>query len=135
MLTDAVHQHGFELAKFSDQVFDYVKKEVRAGVIRMTNPLDLGDVFDIRFYIRIIEKVLQEPDVDGVVFGHTYLHGVSIPPTQELIRSAKKLSDRYQKPVVFLMIAGKKYFFTLKETADFPIFADPSRFEIAVPLS
>jgi acetyltransferase len=93
----------------------------------MTNPLDLGDVFDIRFYIRIIEKVLQEPDADGVVFGHTYLHGVSIPPTQELIRSAKKLSDRYQKPVVFLMIAGKKYFFTLKETAYFPIFADPEQ--------
>ena len=127
MLADAVHQHGFELAKFSDPVFDYVKKEVRAGVIRMTNPLDIGDVFDTRIYIRIIEKVLQEPDVDGVVFGHTYLHGVSIPPTQELIRSAKKLSDRYQKPVVFLMIAGKKYFFTLKETADFPIFADPEQ--------
>jgi acetyltransferase len=135
MLTDAVHQHGFELAKFSDQVFDYVKKEVRAGVIRMTNPLDLGDVFDIRFYIRIIEKVLQEPDVDGVVFGHTYLHGVSIPPTQELIRSAKKLSDRYQKPVVFLMIAGKKYFFTLKETADFPIFADPEQVLKSLSLS
>ena len=127
MLADAVHQHGFELAKFSDPVFDYVKKEVRAGVIRMTNPLDLGDVFDTRIYIRIIEKVLQEPDVDGVVFGHTYLHGVSIPPTQELIRSAKILSDRYQKPVVFLIIAGKKYFFTLKETADFPIFADPEQ--------
>jgi len=73
--------------------------------------------------------------VDGVVFGHTYLHGVSISPTQELIRSAKKLSDRYQKPVVFLMIAGKKYFFTLKETADSDFCRSGAGFEIAVPLS
>ena len=127
LLADAVHHHGFELAGFSDQLFDYVRKEVRAGVIRMTNPLDLGDVYDIRFYIRIIEKALQEPDVNGLVFGHTYMHGVNIPPTQELIRSAKSLSDRYQKPVVFFMIAGKKYYFMLKGTADFPIFADPEQ--------
>jgi acetate---CoA ligase (ADP-forming) len=135
MLADAIHQHGFELARYSDQVFDLVKKEVRAGVIRMTNPLDLGDVFDIRFYTRIIEQVLQERDVDGVVFGHTYMHGVSIPPTQELIRSAKTLSTQYDKPVVFFMIAGKKYFFTLKETADFPIFSDPEQAVKALAVS
>ena len=127
LLADAVHHHGFELAAFSDSLFDFVRKEVRAGVIRMTNPLDLGDVFDLRFYTRIIEKVLQDPDVDGLVFGHTYMHGINIPPTQELIRSAKSLSDRYGKPVVFFMIAGRKYFFTLKETSDFPIFADPEQ--------
>jgi acyl-CoA synthetase (NDP forming) len=135
LLADAVHHHGFELARFSDQVFDYVRKEVRAGVIRMTNPLDLGDVYDIRFYIRIIEKVLQEPDVDGLVFGHTYMHGINIPPTQELIRQAKALSDRYDKPVVFFMIAGKKYFFMLKETESFPIFADPEQAMESLALS
>ena len=124
MLADAVHRHGFTLAEFSSRVFDHVRKEIRAGVIQMTNPLDLGDVFDIRFYEEVIEKVLQERSVDGVVFGHMYLHGITIPPTQELIRAARRLSQQYQKPVVFFMIASKKYFFTLKETDDFPIFAD-----------
>jgi acetate---CoA ligase (ADP-forming) len=127
MLADAVHRHGFALAEFSDHIYDHVRKEIRAGVIRMTNPLDLGDVFDIGFYGEVIEKALQEPDVDGVVFGHTYLHGVNIPPTQELIRTANRLSQQYQKPVIFFMIASRKYFFNLKETADFPIFADPEQ--------
>jgi len=135
LLADAVHHHGFELAAFSDSLFDFVRKEVRAGVIRMTNPLDLGDVFDLRVYTRIIEKVLQDPDVDGLVFGHTYMHGINIPPTQELIRSAKSLSDQYGKPVVFFMIAGRKYFFTLKETSDFPIFADPEQAMKSLALS
>ena len=65
----------------------------------MTNPLDLGDVFDIGVYEEIIEKVLQEPGVDGVIFGHTYTHDESIPSTQELIRatkaSLKSAQERY----------------------------------------
>ena len=135
ILADAVHRHGFALAEFSDHVFDHVRKEIRAGVIRMTNPLDLGDVFDIRFYEEVIEKVLQEPEVSGVVFGHLYIHAVSIPPTQALIRAAKRLSEQYQKPVVFFMIASKKFFFTLKDTDDFPIFADPEQAVQAMAVS
>jgi len=126
-LADAAHRHGFVLAGLSDSVFDHVRKKIRAGVIRMTNPLDLGDVFDIRVYEEIIEKVLQEPEVDGVIFGHTYTHDESIPPTQELIRATKRLSQQYGKPVVFFLIAGRNHFFALRETDDFPIFADPEQ--------
>jgi acetyltransferase len=124
MLADAAHRHGFTLAGFSERIFDHVRKEIRAGVIRMTNPLDLGDVFDIRFYEEILEKVLQEPGVDGVVFGHTYTHGAAVPATQGLIRATKKLSQHYDKPVVFFIIAGRDELFTLRETEDIPIFAD-----------
>jgi len=127
MLADAISRQGFTLAGFSDRVFELVRNELRAGVIRMTNPLDLGDVFDMWFYEKIIEKVLQEPEVDGVIFGHTYFHRINIPPTQALIRAARRLSRQYQKPVVFFMIAGKEVFFTLKETDDFPIFDDPEQ--------
>jgi acetate---CoA ligase (ADP-forming) len=135
LLADAIQRQGFALAGFSNSVFDLVRKEIRAGVIRMTNPLDLGDVFDIRFYENIIEKVLQEESVDGVIFGHTYLHAATIPPTQELIRASRRLSQQYRKPVVFFIIASQKYFFLLKETDDFPLFADPEQAVQALALS
>lgn len=135
ILADAVHRQGLALAPFSNRVFDHVRKEVRAGVIQMTNPLDLGDVFDIRLYKEILEKVLQEEEVDGIVFGHLYLHGVTIPPTQDLIRAAKSLSQQYQKPVVFFIIASKKFFFTLKDTEEIPIFTDPEQAVQAMALS
>ena len=135
MLADCMPRYDFTFAGFSDRVFDYVREKIRAGVIRMTNPLDLGDVFNIEVYKEIMEKVLQEPDVDGVVFGHMYLTAEDIPMTQELIRAAKGLSEQYQKPVVLFMIANKKHLFTLKETCDFPIFADPDRAVYALAVS
>ncbi len=134
-VADAVYRHGFTLAGFSERVFAHVRKEIRAGVIRMTNPLDLGDVFDIRFYEEIIERVLQEPDVDGVVFGHTYTHDAAIPPTQGLIRATGRLSQQYGKPVVFFLVAGREHFFALRETDDFPIFADPEQAVQALAVS
>jgi len=135
MLADAMPRYDFTLASFSDRVFDHVRENIRAGVIRMTNPLDLGDVYDIEVYKEIMEKVLQEPDVDGIVFGHNYLTDMYVPLTQELIWAAKKLSQQYQKPVVFFMVADKKHFFTLKEMDDFPIFTDPDQAVHALAVS
>ncbi|MFH1079303.1 MAG: acetate--CoA ligase family protein [Pseudomonadota bacterium] len=132
---DAVHRHGFTLAGYSDRVFNHVRKEIRAGVIRMTNPLDLGDVYDIRFYEEIIERVLQEPEVDGVVFGHTYTNDATIPPTQGLIRATRRLSQQYGKPVVFFLVASREHFFALRETHDFPIFTDPEQAVQALAVS
>lgn len=134
-VADALSRHGFLLAGFSDRVFDLVRKQVRAGVIRMINPLDLGDVFDIRFYEDIIEKVLQEPEVDGVVFGHTYTHDAAIPPTRELIRATERLSQQYEKPVAFFVVAGREHYTTLRETARAPIFSDPEQAVRALAVS
>ena len=124
VLADAVGRAGFRLAQYSDAVYDTIRRETRAGVIRMTNPLDLGDVFDTRFYIQVLEKALQEPGVDGVVFGLTYLHSAHIPETQALIRFALELQERYNKPVVIYVIASRKFHFTLKQTCSLPLFSD-----------
>ncbi len=124
ILADAVHRAGFRLARYSDAVYDTIRRETRAGVIRMTNPLDLGDIFDFRFYFQVLEKALQEPDVDGVVFGQTYLHSAQIPETQDLIRAALELSQRYHKPVILYLIASRQFHFPLKETCAMPLFSD-----------
>ena len=72
-MADAVHRYGFELAKLSDDFFNHVRQHIRAGVIRMSNPLDMGDIFDIDAYAGIVEKALSEEGVDGVVFSHAYV--------------------------------------------------------------
>ena len=58
LLADAVHRYGFELAKLSDDFFNHVRQHIRAGVIRMSNPLDMGDIFNIDAYAGIVEKAL-----------------------------------------------------------------------------
>jgi len=135
ILADAVHRAGFRLAKYSDAVYDTIRRETRAGVIRMTNPLDLGDIFDFRFYFTVLEKALQEPGVDGVVFGQTYLHSAQIPETQDLIRAALELSERYRKPIIIYLIASRKFHFPLKETCAMPLFSDADQALSALAVS
>ncbi|MCL4491097.1 MAG: acetate--CoA ligase family protein [Nitrospirae bacterium] len=108
MLGDAVHRYGFKLAKLSDGFFDMVRGEVRAGVIRMTNPLDLGDVFNVDFYIRLVERALQEETVDGIVFSHIVLD-TDVESTHRLISSSMELAVKYGKPVVFRLLPNEEW--------------------------
>ncbi len=70
---DACELSGFELAHFPESFLREIEKHFRASVIRLTNPLDLGDLFDLELYAQIVEQTLQLEEVDGVVFLHTSL--------------------------------------------------------------
>ncbi|MCX5810184.1 MAG: acetate--CoA ligase family protein [Proteobacteria bacterium] len=121
---DAVYRHKFELAEFSDDFFSMVKQKSRAGIIKMTNPLDLGDIFDINFHVEIAEIALRERGVDGLVFIHAYAFGDDVGLTRDFVKTALEISGRCQKPIVFCMISHKDDWFSMKEVADFPIFTD-----------
>ncbi len=72
LLADAAHAHGFNLAQLPPALADFVSQNVKAGVIRPTNPVDLGDVFDIQSYDKMIEMSLQDEGVDGIVLFHYF---------------------------------------------------------------
>jgi acyl-CoA synthetase (NDP forming) len=137
LMADAAHRHGLELVPLPQRFLDKVRKKVRAGVIRPTNPLDLGDVFDIDFYIELMELSLQEQAVDGLLFYHDFGDEPDRPPTQELIKRAKALTAQYKKPLALCLGPDKGSFFMMKETTDFPIFpdADTAAQALAVSLS
>jgi len=125
MAADAAHRYGFRLNQFSDSFLKFVRQKARAGVIRMTNPLDLGDVFDLEFYREILHRALKEKGVDGVLFSHVYLSGIDVMSTKHLIRAAKEFSHLYQKPVALCMIPNSGEWFMMRRAADFPIFTEP----------
>jgi acetate---CoA ligase (ADP-forming) len=124
LLADAADRQGLELVPLSDRLRDRWRQRVRAGVIQPTNPVDLGDVFDIQFYIELIELALQEREVDGVIFYHDFGDAPDVPPTRTLIERTKAFTERYSKPVALCMIPDKENWFSMKETAEFPIFPD-----------
>ena len=94
-------------------------------MIRMTNPLDLGDVFDLDFYREVLEGALQEKEIDGVLFSHSYFPGIDEIATKNLILSAKELLIRYEKPVALCLISDSYEWFKMKKITDFPIFTEP----------
>lgn len=124
LLADAAHRHGLELVRLSDALRNTWRQRVRAGVIQPTNPVDLGDVYDIQFYIELIELALQESEVDGVIFYHDFGDAPDVPPTRILIERTKAFTARYGKPVALCMVPDKENWFSMKEVAEFPIFPD-----------
>ena len=123
LLADAAHAHGFSLAQLPPALADFVSQNVKAGVIRPTNPVDLGDVFDIQSYDKMIEMSLNDEGVDGIVVFH-YFPDEERLLTDVLIQSAATLSRRYQKPVVFCLLPGKREQLTFDAGEYFPIFED-----------
>ena len=122
--TDAVYRHGFKLAKLSQDIFDLVGQKKRVDVIRATNPIDLGDIFDIDFHFTILEKTLQEEEVDGVLFIHSYDLESDRDATLAFIKKINILAKAQPKPVVFCMLSEKEQWFTMKDEADFPVFSE-----------
>ncbi len=121
---DAVTSRGFQMLPFSDATLESARKRSRAGVIRMTNPLDLGDIFDLDFYVDVLESVLRDSRMHGVLLQHGYGGPEERETTYKMIESVKELSFRYQKPVILTIITSREDWFELRNASDFPVFPE-----------
>jgi acyl-CoA synthetase (NDP forming) len=119
---DACELSGFDLAHFPESFLRRIEKHFRASVIRLTNPLDLGDLFDLEVYAQIIEQTLQLDDVDGVVFLHTSLSVVENQTSRLLLERLIELVDKYHKPVAYYVSTAAQEVSYLKQNYNFPIF-------------
>ena len=122
MAADACELSGFELANLPDSFLREIEKHFRASVIKLTNPLDLGDLFDLDVYAQIIEETLKLESVDGVVFLHTSLSGAENRRSRELLGHIMEMVARYDKPVAYYISTDTQEVSDLKQTYNFPIF-------------
>ena len=107
LLADAAAACGFSLGELPPTLADFVSRQVKAGVIRPTNPIDLGDVFDIRSYGEMIEMSLKDEGVDGVLVFHYFPEEEKVL-SGDLIRTTAELSLKHQKPVAFCVLPGRR---------------------------
>jgi acetate---CoA ligase (ADP-forming) len=127
MAADAAYLGGFNLPPFSENFINEIRGHLRADVIRLGNPLDLGDLFDFDFYLRIIEHTLQQENIDGILFMHTYTSVTEGPTSLRLLESIAALSIKYSKPVVVCVSTKQSELANLHEQFPFPIFPSPDR--------
>ena len=125
MAADAASDNNFNLVKFSHALLKHIGEHARASVIRLTNPLDMGDIFDLKFYAEVVEAVLAESGIDGIVLQHLHGRGAETEATKELIKNVEKLSLQYRKPVAFCLMTERDEWFSLKTFTDFPLFLEP----------
>jgi acetate---CoA ligase (ADP-forming) len=120
---DAVSRYGFELADLSEHFFKTVG-EKKLNIIRATNPLDVGDVYDLNDYTAIMETALTEEVIDGVVFVITYSSESDGIKIRNFISNSSMLAHKYNKPVVLCIITNCNEWLSIKRAADYPVFAD-----------
>ncbi len=124
---DAAFVHNFTLPPFGEDILAEIKKHLRADVIRLANPLDLGDLFDFDVYVRIVEHTLQESGVDGILFLHTYFSAIEGASSRRLLQRIAALSHEYSKPVAMCISTEQFELSRLHKEFDFPIFMSPER--------
>ena len=119
---DACELSGFQLVELPQTFLDEIEKHFRASVIRLTNPLDLGDLFDLDVYAQIVDQTLRLEGVDGVVFLHTSISATEHEASRNLLERIMQLVQKYDKPVAYYISADAREVNYLKQHYNFPIF-------------
>ncbi len=68
MCADECERYGFDLPELSAGFLDWRRTLGRGEYINPTNPLDLGDIYDLETQIDVIRKLQDLEDVDGVFY-------------------------------------------------------------------
>ncbi|NNK93580.1 MAG: hypothetical protein HKP41_04430, partial [Desulfobacterales bacterium] len=119
---DACEKTGFTLSEFPKEFIQEIEKHFRASVIKLTNPLDLGDILDLDVYRRIVSETLIRENVDGVVFLHTSVDKTERDNNAKLIGSLARMCQEQNKPIAIYLSAGVDEIDSLMEQFNFPIF-------------
>lgn len=122
LAADACETFGFELPAFPPGFIAGIERRFRASVIKLTNPLDLGDLFDLDVYRGIIEETLRQPDVHGMLLLLTYAPGAEGEAAREVFRFAGEAGRRHDKPVAIFVAAPLEEIRLLKQTIHHPVF-------------
>ncbi|MGC9194308.1 MAG: acetate--CoA ligase family protein [Syntrophobacteraceae bacterium] len=126
VITDACSQCGFHLPPLDSHIIEYAQKYTRAGVIRLGNPLDLGDVYDLSFYAKAVEMALEQDNIDGVVFMHVSQMAQEGQASRDLLENLALLSAKYGKPVATVVEIPFQERVRLEQNSNTPFFLDPA---------
>ncbi|MBN1318648.1 MAG: acetate--CoA ligase family protein [Anaerolineales bacterium] len=119
---DACELSGLNLAPLPPSFLREIEKHFRASVIKLTNPLDLGDLFDLEVYGQIVEQTLRLESVDGLIFLHTSLSEAEHQASRLLVERLNALSKQIDKPVAFYISTSAEELNYLRQNYDFPVF-------------
>ena len=131
MIGDACEKYGFMCPPLPDWLLRKIESFRRGGVIKMSNPMDFGDVHDAKALIYAIEQCLTLEDIDGMVLSLMYdpdigeAFGGVDNMMEMLLNFLNELGEKVKKPVAVSFFSERKYIDEIKEIGMFPIFNNP----------
>jgi len=131
ILGDACERYGFKCPTLPRKLMDQIEGFRRAGVIRMSNPMDFGDVHDIKALAFTLEHCLALEDIDGVVLSFMYepemvkLFGGGIGTPEQMLNFTRMMSQEHNKPIALSFFSERRHIEDFKRLNTFPVFNDP----------
>jgi acetyltransferase len=113
---------GMTFPKLSPEFLEQVRQTTRAGVIRLGNPLDVGDLFDIDAYLTIMDGVMALPNIDAIVFLFVQLSTRDPRPLERLVDQAQEVTRKYGKPLALAIYTWPEELTRVKAYSEFPVF-------------
>lgn len=131
LASDQCARRGFVFPPLPPSLVEDIQSHLRAGVIRITNPVDLGDVHDADSRVYIIDRLLEQDFIDGVVMLLISRMSVTETPTGAMVGLRKditptlaELTRKHNKPIVLSLMATAEVRAAARRNNGFPIFDD-----------
>ncbi|RLC02706.1 MAG: hypothetical protein DRH34_06895 [Deltaproteobacteria bacterium] len=140
MLGDACEKHGFTCPALPESLIHKIESFRRGGVIRMTNPMDFGDIHSIEALIFALKECLALDNIDGMVLSIMYgpeiakMFGKEMTKLDKLLDIFTQISKEANKPIGLSFFAERRYIEQLKAVNTFPVFNDPEESVLAIKM-
>lgn len=131
LASDQCARRGFVFPPLPPSLVSDIQAHLRAGVINITNPVDLGDVHDADSRVYIINRLLEQDFIDGVIMlliarmsseevTTGGIHGLR----KNIIPELAELTKKHGKPIVFSLLTTGEVRAKARHMVNFPIFDD-----------
>lgn len=128
--SDCAEKNKFELPEISKKTINALKEYSRAGVIRFSNPLDLGDAFRPTAIFRSFELSLEQENIDAAVTVF-FVRKLSVQSriiqllTDGFNIALENLVKKYNKPFIFCLVSDGETYNLVSQVMPIPIFPNP----------
>jgi acetyltransferase len=120
---DAAERYGFQLAPLPNEFSERVRALFPADVIALTNPIDLGVIFDFEMYAGIVEECLKMLSPDAVLLINTY----TISEAEGAHRLARRVDEIVResgRPIAFCVYSQGNEHQTVQQYTGLPVFTE-----------
>ncbi|OGO21033.1 MAG: hypothetical protein A2Z14_12755, partial [Chloroflexi bacterium RBG_16_48_8] len=120
---DAAEHHGFRLTPLPQPFAETVRSFFKADVIALTNPLDLGVIFDFDVYAQIVEQALRALSPDAILLINTYTHAEE----EGAVRLGHRVAEIVHEtnlPIAFCVYADTAKPGEMQRDIGLPIYSD-----------
>ncbi|OPY12778.1 MAG: succinyl-CoA synthetase subunit alpha [Syntrophus sp. PtaB.Bin001] len=128
---DLCERAGFDFADPGEGFYKSLNKFANAGVIKFSNPLDMGDIYDPNMVAHVTYEVMHNDNVDGAI----YIGQKPKMPDGDNIFRDMFLTDLSKETYGSILSSGKPlgvclyglsgYLHAVKKSTSFPIFNNP----------